>query len=370
MRIHKLLLILLGILLAVFGGGAFFCCAVSAIIDGFWPIHVVIFLLFSFGVILAGGIVMLYLGLKKNLKSKEAVSSYDSIQIPDQKTVKNLLQELRARTRHDSIIIQIDERRKPTLCESKIGGIPYWDKRKEYPTASDGSKLMLLAQFNLKELPKNQMLPETGILQFFIMGDRAYGMSIQKNGYPDNTYQVIYHEKVNESITEADVLAIGIRTSRDLEKKTDENEKKQDNINFPVRGEYAVYFKMKKAYMNDCDVRCNTLLHKIAEDLCIDIDSKLKFDQLFDEYDKRYADIHEATYGHRLFGYPSFRKSDPRNLKLAKYYDTLLFQLDSQSWYGKNRVLWGNSGVGNFFINGEKLAKMDFTDVLYYWDCF
>ena len=30
-------------------------------------------------------------------------------------------------------------------------------------------------------------------------------------------------------------------------------------------------------------------------------------------------------------------------------------------------VMWGNVGVGNFFINREKLKALDFSDVLYNW---
>ena len=32
-------------------------------------------------------------------------------------------------------------------------------------------------------------------------------------------------------------------------------------------------------------------------------------------------------------------------------------------------VMWGNVGVGNFFINREKLKALDFSDVLYNWGC-
>lgn len=43
---------------------------------------------------------------------------------------------------------------------------------------------MLLAQINLNEVPDNQMLPKTGMLQFFIWYDRNYGLSMQESGYP------------------------------------------------------------------------------------------------------------------------------------------------------------------------------------------
>lgn len=367
----KIILTILGILLSVFGGGMLVCCMYGAIVDEFRPVHVYLSLFFSFGVILAFGIVMIYFGHKKNVKLKEDVDdNHTPVQMPDKKTVKILLQELQKRTSQDSIKIQIEENRKPTLCGSKIGGIPYWDKRREYPKASDGSKLMLLAQINLNELPENQILPRTGILQFFILCDRNYGMSIQESGYPNNTYQVVYHEKIDESITEADVLSIGIKTTRDLGKEDRSlSVNQQDSICFPVQGEYAVSFKIGKVYMNDCDARCDGLLHKIAEELGIDLDSRLEFYQMFNEYDKKYADIHESTCGHRMFGYPSFRQWDPRSMKDADYYDTLLFQLDSDIWNDKWRILWGDAGVGAFFINSKKLAKLDFGDVLYSWDC-
>ncbi|MFR1310344.1 MAG: DUF1963 domain-containing protein [Gallintestinimicrobium sp.] len=124
-----------------------------------------------------------------------------------------------------------------------------------------------------------------GMLQFFIWFDRNYGLPMQESGYPNHTYQVVYHEKIDESITEADVLSIGIKTTRDLGKE-DKSVNQQDSIGFPVRGEYAVSFKTETAYMNDCDVRCDGLLHEIADELGIELDSRLKFYQMFDEYDK------------------------------------------------------------------------------------
>ena len=86
------------------------------------------------------------------MKPKESVDDYHTpVQMPDKKTVKILLQELQKRTSQDSIKIQIEENRKPTLIESKLGGVPYWDRKRKYPTTSGGSSLMLLAQINLNE---------------------------------------------------------------------------------------------------------------------------------------------------------------------------------------------------------------------------
>jgi len=69
--------------------------------------------------------------------------------------------------------------------------------------------------------------------------------------------------------------------------------------------------------------------------------------------------------GSKLLGYPSFSQYDPREKSELQKYDTLLFQLDSE----RGKVMWGDMGVGNFFIPHEKLENWDFSDVLYTWDC-
>lgn len=82
----------------------------------------------------------------------------------------------------------------------------------------------------------------------------------------------------------------------------------------------------------------------------------------------------EATEdGHKLFGTPAFCQSDPRETLSAEemaYYDTLLLQLDSDFNGGDPLILWGDSGIGNFFINAETMQNNDFSKVLFYWDCY
>ena len=73
---------------------------------------------------------------------------------------------------------------------------------------------------------------------------------------------------------------------------------------------------------------------------------------------------------HQLGGYPYFTQNDPREENPEyKDFDTLLFQLDSDFSGKKDLVLWGDSGIANFFINREALKRRDFSQVLYNWDC-
>ena len=81
--------------------------------------------------------------------------------------------------------------------------------------------------------------------------------------------------------------------------------------------------------------------------------------------DEIYEAIKNETWGHKLLGYPAFTQSDPREYhkKYGKY-DTLLLQIDTD-----DGIMWGDSGVANFFINKDDLKNMNFSSVLYNWDC-
>jgi len=86
----KILLTAPGILLSVFGGGMFVCCMYGAITDEFQPIHVYLSLFFSFCVILALGIVMIYHGHKKNVRSKRSIKVKHFIKNSKQQTKQDL----------------------------------------------------------------------------------------------------------------------------------------------------------------------------------------------------------------------------------------------------------------------------------------
>ncbi|MDE5565193.1 MAG: DUF1963 domain-containing protein [Oscillospiraceae bacterium] len=79
----------------------------------------------------------------------------------------------------------------------------------------------------------------------------------------------------------------------------------------------------------------------------------------------------EGNFGHKIGGFPDFTQGDPRDggIKDGENYDFLLFQLDSDYDGGHTNVIWGDSGIGNFFISSENLRRLDFSDVLYNWDC-
>ena len=96
------------------------------------------------------------------------------------------------------------------------------------------------------------------------------------------------------------------------------------------------------------------------------------FYDLPDEIFENVVDIHDGPdCAHQLGGYPYFTQYDPRfeyRSSEATKYTELLFQIDSQfdtEW----DLCWGDAGVRNFFISREDLEALDFSDLLYNFDC-
>ena len=218
------------------------------------------------------------------------------------------LKEIMRSTRKD--VIRIHLTGLPTkITGSKIGGTPYWPKTEPYP-----NNMLFLTQINFEEVPKTDLLPKTGILQFFIENEDCYGLFNGKTGY-----KVVYHDTIGES---ASVFTI-------------------ESDDSPILSPSAMMFR-KDSELMSCSDR---LFPEDAEDI-----------------ESIYYDPDYAGAGDKLLGYPFFTQMDPREEDSP--YDTLLFQLDSSDY-----VMWGDVGVANFFINENKLKACDFSDVLYNWDC-
>ena len=96
-----------------------------------------------------------------------------------------------------------------------------------------------------------------------------------------------------------------------------------------------------------------------------DLDDDESFDDILEEINDEISGC-----GNKIGGYPYFTQSDPREYDGLDVYDTLLLQIDSMDDYENGYIMWGDGGVCNFFINREKLKNLDFSDVLYNWDCY
>lgn len=63
---------------------------------------------------------------------------------------------------------------------------------------------------------------------------------------------------------------------------------------------------------------------------------------------------------------PYFTQEDPR---AADDDDVLLFQLDSEGHGDEVDIMWGDSGIGMFFIRPADLRARRFERAWFYWDC-
>ncbi|MDE5770593.1 MAG: DUF1963 domain-containing protein [Ruminococcus sp.] len=203
---------------------------------------------------------------------------------------------------------------KPSIFESKIGGLGYIPHDKDFPTDSNGNQLRLLAQIECDKIQLDGFMNK-GLLQFWILNDDVCGMDVWATTNQDG-FRVIYYPEIDKTVTKEEI------EEKFVKNEYDDNE----YDDFPVSRECGMSFE--------------------------------KF-----ENPKSYT-------GHKVGGYPFFTQFDPRyNMENGNYYDFLLFQLDTDYIGKEDLVMWGDSGVGNFFINSEKLKKRDFSDVLYNWDC-
>lgn len=238
---------------------------------------------------------------------------------------------------------------KPGLFDSKVGGIGYVPRDAKIPEDSEGTQLRLLAQINCAEITLENF-PRQGLLQFWILNDDASGLNFTDITLQD-TFRVLYYKEPDRTVTEKEVC----------EKMQDVSSDEEDY--FPVRGCYGLAFSADMDTISSSDYRFENCIKKLVRQGYPEKAEQLleNMDDFIDE------DGEDWGGGHKIGGYPGFTQWDPRGE--GDSHDVLLFQLDSDYHDSEDRVLWGDCGIGNFFINREKLKNCDFSDVIYNWDC-
>lgn len=223
---------------------------------------------------------------------------------------------------------------KPSIFESKVGGLGYIPHDSSFPTDSKENQLRLLAQINCADVKLDGFM-EKGLLQFWLAGTDLYGCNFE-NPTKQDGFRVIYYPEVDKTVTEDEVKS-----------KFVHNETDDDDFYTPVISECGMSFEKSEDRYIDYDA--------IEDDYPEDADE----DEIYD--DERWSE----NFYHKIGGYPTFTQYEPRNEEQQKEYDFVLLQLESE-W---EKILWGDMGIGNFFISSEKLKNRDFSDVFYNWDC-
>lgn len=278
--------------------------------------------------------------------------------------IKKIVLDILEKNKKPMIKISLSDD-KPTLFQSKFGGVPYLPKNVEVPKNKENQQLALLAQINIEELPKNNIYPmKEGILQFWILNDDVLGLDYDP--HLGDGFKIIYYKEIDKSVTEEEVL---------------EKYKpyKDEDSYFPIEGEFSLSFKLTDGYFSDSNDDFREIVdremkkfHDENKDKYSDIlkiydkENQLNYWEIWDilEEDK---EIGERLFGagHKIGGFPNFTQSDIREVG---DYEILLLQIDSEGTE-KNEIMWGDCGIANFFIREKDLKKLNFDRAIYNWDC-
>ncbi|MDJ0555416.1 MAG: YwqG family protein [Microcoleaceae cyanobacterium MO_207.B10] len=228
--------------------------------------------------------------------------------------------------------------------ESKFGGLPYLPRTINYPTNKKGEYLKLLAQLNFSEIPRLENFPTQGILQFYIDGnDPSYGFDYDVPTNQDG-FKILYFEEIVENVNN---LVTDFYFLEEHQEYT------------PIWGEFNLsfthYYSPTKIYSADFERHF----------------PNFDDDGLLDIYCKWYSKYFEIDGNqHQVGGYPNFTQEDPRFNPEYEDYILLLQIVSDYGSYGEaNDICWGDAGIGNFFIKPSQLKALDFSQVLYHWDC-
>lgn len=269
-----------------------------------------------------------------------------------------IIKKIKEKTMRKSIKINEEETSNLSIFDSKFGGLPYWDENMEYPTDKNGDALILLAQINFEKTPiEDERFPKEGILQFFIGTNDLMGADFD-NMTAQNGFRVVYHEDINTSVTKEQIRAQGIRANTELDGASEEY--------FPFYKQYEITFEESMEPISTASNNFEEILKQSAEEVL-----KCDIEDVWSIFENDEEELINDTFyicGHKILGYPFFTQWDPREddeMYKNKKYDTLLLQIDSVG-----DILWGDSGVGNFFINEEDLKNKNFNNVMYTWDCY
>ncbi len=301
--------------------------------------------------------------LKACLQINVIILSEDKYTLSDWVLFKNINKIYKAfqdRTAMTAYNLEVDENRKPELFDSKFGGLPYWDLKKQYPVDSEGNKLLLLAQINLERDPMEQLISGGGMIQFFGDAENIFSRGF---GAADNQdkYRIIYHDRIDYSITREDLLSYGVpdSTSAEFIEHT------------PVSEERTFNVEEKIICMGIEDYRFKTLFKNIIEEeFGIDLSGiRNPYNHILNQDERYQLERKISNGGHWILGYPDFAHNDPRKHNQAlQQYDRLLFQFDVH--YLKDSYYYNEEycGISNFFIRSEDLEKKIFNNVMFNWE--
>ncbi|WP_167075109.1 YwqG family protein [Massilia aquatica] len=241
---------------------------------------------------------------------------------------------------------------------SRLGGPAYLPKGHAYPRDPDGVPLALLAQLNFAEMPALDGYPATGLLQFFIAGGESrahsYGSApdfpspFDEQRYlallsAQRYFRVVHHPRVEQN----------------PQKLVRPHAAPVDAL--PFSGTAGLVFKIDTAPVSVDDYRFERYLGKPRSDFF------RQFGVLGTDLLVEYAHYANKEVVAQVGGYSNPAQDDPRASWPDDDWIVLLELHGSEADQGL-RMMWGDMGMGAFYIRRNDLQRRDFSKVLYYVD--
>lgn len=277
-----------------------------------------------------------------------------------QALVEEIVRRMTFDTRKPAVSFVPEESVKPDLLGSFLGGDSYWSPGGVPVTAEDGSPLYPLAQIRCSDLDLPGY-PTQGLLQFLIGTDSLYGCDLSANydSEAENGNRCVrYIPTVPEVLASDEVV-----TLPHIERSSDNSGQElftpfdKDFHGCALRAEH-----IEEAVNNECDE-----LDPAYERVISQFDSEMvaEAESVLGDVEQAVVDrmsAESAASWIQVGGYPVFTQYDVR----ADYDDELvLLKVDSYD----DVLMWGDSGCANFLIRRDDLEQLDFSHVLYTWDC-
>lgn len=247
-----------------------------------------------------------------------------------------------------AVFLQTSGTASSTKDGSRFGGPAWIPEGSSWPVDGSGKRLAFLAQLDFAQLPNLPDYPTTGVLQFFIGRDDLYGCNFDRPEEGD--FKLVWHE---------DMDAPGAMQSNVVQTGThDDYTPLSDSVlehGLALSGSAGVHKPGWYVWHFERDL----------SDIFSDLNEA---DPIYDHADeKRLA---EGGDRHHIGGHPEFTQLDYRGVEGYQDVDRVLLNIWSQSdARGRDQILWGDSGQGQFTIRREDLLKRDFSKACYQFDC-
>lgn len=250
-------------------------------------------------------------------------------------------QKVFQKTEQTAISIRAEFTEQPNILGSRFGGNPYWEAENDMFVDENDKPLSLLVQINFSELPKNEMFPDSGILQIFMPRDNDY--------YGANLDDISGENQIVTQFWESPSADKSGGWDADID----------DNDLVPVFGAHTLTFSNLTDYAGIETYECAEVLDANPFEVLEDVALNEKEESLFYDAIVDYV----PNGGHKLLGYPSFINGDPRENSDYR----LLLQIDTDM-ADNNDIMWGDNGIGHIFIRDVDLKAGRFDKVSLFWD--